>query len=126
MKRGSHDYQAMDYMVKLLSRYLVLIHPEGTRNPTRVLQPGKVGVGKVIHEAQCKVVPVYFEGMDHFLPKGRMFPCFFQKLKIIFGDPVRLDDLLVLENSRETSRLIIDRVMESIAAEQQKFFARFD
>jgi 1-acyl-sn-glycerol-3-phosphate acyltransferase len=122
VKRGAHDFEAMDYTVKLVRTYLVLVHPEGTRNPTRNLLPGKVGVGKVIHDARCPVIPVYFEGMTEMLPKGAFFPRIGCRIPIIFGDPIDLEDLFARESSKEVSRLIVDRVMEKIREVQLRFF----
>jgi len=118
VKRKSHDFQAMSFTSELLERYIVLIHPEGTRNPTRQLKPGKLGVGKIIHDAQCTVIPVYFEGMDRLLPKGRIFPFFSQELTIIFGQPIDLSHLYQRESSIEVSQAIVDTVMENIAVLQ--------
>lgn len=126
VKRGMHDYEAMAFTAALLQKYIVLIHPEGTRNPGRELKPGKPGVGKIIHDARCTVIPVYFEGMDKLLPRGRIMPSWGNHVPIIFGEPIDFSDLFPLESSLQISEAIVARVMQSISELQRVLIAHLE
>jgi len=95
---------------------VLLIFPEGTRSRTGELLPGRPGTGKLIHDTRCKVVPVYHRGMHKLLPIGRKFPTFFNRIDVYVGEPVDMSDLFELPSSKETSRLVIDRVMPMVSA----------
>jgi 1-acyl-sn-glycerol-3-phosphate acyltransferase len=93
----------------------MLIFPEGTRSRTGELLEGRPGTGKLIHDTQCKVVPVYHSGMDTLLPIGSAWPKLFRRIEVNVGKPIDMSDLYALPSSKETSKIVIQRVMDAIA-----------
>ena len=71
MKTERWDHKAFGSAVELLKAgKAVVIFPEGTRTPDGMLQPGKPGIGRLVDQAQCPVVPVYLKGTYQVLPMG--------------------------------------------------------
>ena len=115
VKRGCRDFNALQIMTETLPKSHMILFPEGTRSRDGKLQKGRPGSGKLIKDTRCRVVPCYVKGMDKVLPIGRAFPRFFQRVSVIFGKPIPMDDLLQLPDGKETSQKIINRVMGHIA-----------
>ncbi|MBC8278929.1 MAG: 1-acyl-sn-glycerol-3-phosphate acyltransferase [FCB group bacterium] len=84
----------------------VHIYPEGTRTRSGRLGAAKPGVGKIAYESKCAAVPCYHHGIDKILPIGRKFPKPFQKVTIIVGDPMNLDEFFKMENKADTWKKI--------------------
>ncbi len=65
----------------------VVIFPEGTRSQDGHLQKGKPGIGVIVAETQCPVIPAYISGSRSVLPMGstrlRLHP-----VTIHFGEPI--------------------------------------
>ncbi|MEK7748248.1 MAG: lysophospholipid acyltransferase family protein [Nitrospirota bacterium] len=115
VRRGSRDLKAIQKMAELLQSSVVLIAPEGTRSTTGQLLKGKSGVGKIIYDGRPKkVIPVRVRGVDLVLPKGSIFPRIGKKTTIHFGTPIAMAPFYALPESIETSRKIVDAVMEEI------------
>ncbi len=71
LKTGRWDRQAFRAAAELLKAgKAVVIFPEGTRTLDGALQPGKPGIGVLVAEARCPVVPVYLRGTYQVLPTG--------------------------------------------------------
>ena len=116
VRRGERDTRAIDLIRDLLrSGDSVLLFPEGTRSKDGTLGRGKVGVGRLIHDAQPLVVPVYVEGLDKILLRRKPFFRAGQKAHIVFGEPLEMSDLFDQDGSKETCQAIVDRVMGAIA-----------
>jgi len=116
VRRGKRDFTAIEAMARLLPTGVIVIFPEGKRSTDGRLQPGKAGVGKIIHDAKpAKVVPVLIEGSDRLLPKGCILPRLFQTVTIAYGPPIDFSSFASVQNSVEASRRIVDAVMEAIA-----------
>ena len=66
----------------------VVIFPEGTRTPNGHLQEGKPGLGVIVAETQCPVIPTYISGTYQVLPMGanwlRLYP-----VAVHFGEPMK-------------------------------------
>jgi len=79
----------------------VHIFPEGTRsrNPERML-PVRKGVGRLVAAAAegsqhaPLVVPFVHSGMEGVMPVGSSLPAFDGKVRVVVGEPIRVDDLL--------------------------------
>ncbi|MFC1851715.1 lysophospholipid acyltransferase family protein [candidate division CSSED10-310 bacterium] len=112
--RGEKDMFALSQMIKTLKRGTMILFPEGTRSRTGRVGPGRVGVGKLIHDTKPVVVPVAIHGMDKVLPIGASFPHFFQKIRIIYGKPIDLEEYFQMPEGVQTSRLIVDSVISEI------------
>ena len=116
VKRGKHDFRAIDKMATMLQNSVVVIAPEGTRSTDGTLRRGKAGVGKIIYDARPrKVIPVKVQGVEAILPKGRIFPRAGRKAMITYGAPIDLSRYYRLSESVETSQQIVDAVMEEIS-----------
>ena len=109
------DRKAFQYVVDMLNAgKAVVIFPEGTRSPDGNLQPGKPGIGMIVAEAQCPVIPVYLDGTFRVLPMGafwlRPYP-----VAVRFGKPVDFRHDLERYQGKELYKHISQTVMERIA-----------
>jgi 1-acyl-sn-glycerol-3-phosphate acyltransferase len=120
VRRGQHDQAAVERMVRLAGRFIVVLHPEGTRSRDGTLGRGKPGAGWVVHRSRAPVVPVYIHGLDRMIPPGKRFPRFGARIWITFGEPCDFGELLDAPECRETSQRIVDTIMERIAELQQQ------
>ncbi len=127
VRRGERDMRAIEHMEDLLrGGESILLFPEGTRSTDGTLGRGKVGVGKIVHDARPVVVPAYVEGFDQILARGRLLPRVGRRSYLLFGHPLEMSDLYEREPGRETSQMIVDRVMEGIAALRDELHAHPD
>lgn len=109
--RRGRDVRAAKVINDLLADQVVMLFPEGTRHKDGRLGPGNRGVGKIIYDTRPTVVPTALIGLNRW-----KFPGFGQKGSVIFGSPLDFSDLFLLEDCKETHQLIVERVMEAIAA----------
>ncbi len=88
IKRGAGDLQTLNTVLELLERGCkVCIFPEGSRaEPGQFLRP-KPGVGLLAVKSKKKVLPVYIEGTDKVMPRGKSFPKPVAKIRVIIGEP---------------------------------------
>lgn len=93
----------------------VAIYPEGTRTPDGRLQPGKPGIGVIVEETRCPVVPVYIDGAFDALPAGRSWPRF-RRITLTFGEPIDFsaarEQLEGKAFYRHVSRAVMERIAE--------------
>ncbi|MCA9628794.1 MAG: 1-acyl-sn-glycerol-3-phosphate acyltransferase [Myxococcales bacterium] len=95
------------------------IHPEGTRkkddDPYSFL-PAQSGVGRVIHKARVRVLPVFINGLlnDIVQQVRSNFDGTGAPINIVFGAPLELDDLLARPGSPKTYKAIAERCLEVI------------
>lgn len=109
------DRKAFQYAVDLLKAgKAVVIFPEGTRTPDGTLQAGKPGIGMLVAEAQCPVIPVYIDGTFQVLPMGasslRRHP-----VSVSFGEPLDFRQDVEKYQGRELYKHISQTVMDRIA-----------
>ncbi|MBN2724627.1 MAG: 1-acyl-sn-glycerol-3-phosphate acyltransferase [Deltaproteobacteria bacterium] len=114
VRRGQHDFHALELMENALKNSTMLIYPEGSRSRTGEISKGRPGTGKLIHDTKCTCIPVRIRGMENILPIGRKFPGFFKKITVSFGSEVDYSEYTKLPSSRKTSEKIIEKVMEDI------------
>ena len=110
VKRG-RDVRAGKHINALLADQKVMLFPEGTRHKDGVLGKGNRGVGKIIFETKPRVIPTALSGVNRW-----KFPGIGLNGKVVFGPALDFSDLYRLEDCKETHQLIVDRVMEAIAA----------
>jgi 1-acyl-sn-glycerol-3-phosphate acyltransferase len=95
------------------------LHPEGTRNkgddPYTFL-PAQRGVGKVLHDADVAVIPVFINGLinDLYRQVHSNFDRTGRKIVVVFGEPVRLDDLRAERGSPRVHQAIAQRALQAI------------
>jgi len=109
------DRKAFQYAVDLLKAgKAVVIFPEGTRSPDGTLQAGKPGIGMIVAEAQCPVIPVYIDGTFQVLPMGaswlRRHP-----VSVTFGEPLDFRQDVEKYQGRALYKHISQTVMNRIA-----------
>jgi 1-acyl-sn-glycerol-3-phosphate acyltransferase len=112
---------SLDELVWLLRRggAFAGLHPEGTRNlsddPYSFL-PAQPGVGRVIHEARVKVLPVFINGLINRLDRQvkSNFDGTGTPIIVVFGEPVDFGSLLEQRGSPRVHRAIAERALEAI------------
>lgn len=109
--RRGRDVRAAKVINELLQDQNVMLYPEGTRHRDGVLGKGNRGVGKIIYDARPVVIPTALINLNRW-----KFPGFGQEGLIVFGPTLDYADLLLLPDQKETHQMIVDRVMENIAA----------
>ena len=109
--KRKRDVRAGRFLNDLLLDQKVMLFPEGTRHKDGQLGPGNRGVGKIIYDTRPTVIPTALIGLNNW-----KFPGFNKYAAIVFGVPLDFSDLFQLEDCKETHLLIVDRVMQAIAA----------
>ena len=66
------------------------------------------------YDSKATVIPVRIENVDKLLTKKSKFFKMGLKLKVTYGKPIFLDDLYNMKKSKETSKLIVGRIMDEI------------
>lgn len=116
IKRGRADLGALKLGVKLLSEGKgLVIFPEGTRSKDGELQPGKPGVAMLALKTGVPVIPAWIEGTQRALPRDSS-RIKFAPVSVVFGPPVKLEDLLQTPLSREAYEEALGRIMGAIKA----------
>lgn len=94
----------------------VVWFPEGRRSPTGELLPFRPGVGVLLKDSRCLVVPTHVSGTYEAWPPKRSRPRVGGRLRVAFGEAVSVADL-VAEGRGETDELkIVDALERRVAA----------
>lgn len=109
--RRKRDVRAGRFLNDLLLDQKVMLFPEGTRHKDGKLGPGNRGVGKIIYDTRPAVIPTALIGLNRW-----KFPGVRQNATISFGVALDFNDLFQLADCKETHLLIVERVMQAIAA----------
>jgi len=109
--RRRRDVKATNIIEELLKDQKVMLFPEGTRHRDGRLGKGNRGVGKIIYDTRPTVIPTALIGLNRW-----KFPGWGQSAKVVFGAPLDFSDLYQLQDGKETHLLIVERVMNAIAA----------
>ena len=117
VREGRRDLTALRRMIKVLPRSVMTLFPEGTRMRGDTVGPGRVGAGLLILSTHPKVIPVAIDGMQQVLPIGSRWPRFFKHIYVSYGPPVDYSEFIEHRRTKETSQLLVDRVMERIRAQ---------
>lgn len=115
LKPGRIDRQALgEAIARLKAGKPVVIFPEGTRTTNGQLQAGKPGIGMLVAEAQCPVIPVYIAGTYQVLPIGATWPRY-HAVSVHFGAPLTFPPP-TKDQAREFYQKVSSTVMQEIAA----------
>lgn len=114
VKRGRKDLGAIFRMAEALKSSPMTLFPEGTRSRDGVIGRARGGAGLLIIETHPNVVPVFIDGMDKLLPIGSVFPRFFKKIYIYYGEPLDLSHYYLKDKSKEMVQAMMDGVMDHI------------
>lgn len=114
LKTDRLDRQAFGEAVSCLKAGKpVVIFPEGTRTQDGHLHAGKPGIGMIVAETNCPVIPAYISGTYQVLPMGspwfRLHP-----VTVHFGEPMEFSPS-TRERPREFYRYVSSTVMTRIA-----------
>lgn len=107
VKRGEADRQAIQNSIALLQRgHLLLIAPEGTRNPETGLQAPKDGMAYILHKADALVVPTAVVGASDWSQRLKRWRRAYAHIS--FGRPFRF----VLGEGERLNREIRQKMMQ--------------
>jgi 1-acyl-sn-glycerol-3-phosphate acyltransferase len=94
---------------------MLLVFPEGTRGDGMALLEAEGGIGFLAARSGCPVIPVYVQGTDHVLPRGKRIPRL-NPVTVYFGRPLRLAVEPSRKESRWSYRQLSEQVMKEIGA----------
>jgi 1-acyl-sn-glycerol-3-phosphate acyltransferase len=109
--KRKRDVRAGRTLNDLLTDQKVMLFPEGTRHKDGKLGTGNRGVGKIIYDTRPVVIPTALIGLNRW-----KFPDFSRDAAVVFGAALDFSDLYQREDCKETHLLIVDRLMQAIAA----------
>jgi 1-acyl-sn-glycerol-3-phosphate acyltransferase len=93
---------------------VVVIYPEGSRTSDGALHPGKPGIGVIVEDTRCPVVPAYIAGTHEAMPPGS-FRIRFRPIRVTFGKPLDFSLDQKRYSGKEFYRHVSRTVMERIA-----------
>ena len=115
LKTHRLDRKAFGEALALLNKgNPVVIFPEGSRTEDGFLQPGRPGIGYLVAESQCQVIPVFISGTFTVLPPGAKWPRLVP-VAVIFGKPLNFSNVQNERRPKEFYELVSQSVMEQIA-----------
>ncbi len=101
----------------------VVIYPEGTRSKDGRLGPGKPGIGIIVAETGCRVLPVYLEGTHDVLPVGAVW-IRLRPIRVRIGEPLDFSSNAAHYAGKQffqhVSRTVMERIAELGAVAQPK------
>ena len=91
VRLGRLDREAFGKAINLIrAGHVVVIFPEGGRSHDGYLRPPKAGIGVIVSQTGCPVVPAYLKGTFDVLPTGARWPRL-RQVTVRFGDPIRFE-----------------------------------
>lgn len=91
LRPGRLDRDAFGKAIGLIQAgNVVVIFPEGGRSHDGHLRPPKAGIGVIVSQTGCPVVPAYIKGTFDALPAGGRWPRF-HRVTVRFGAPLRFE-----------------------------------
>lgn len=118
LRLGRLDRDAFGKAIDLIrAGKVVVIFPEGGRSLDGRLRPPKAGIGVIVAQTGCPVVPAYIKGTFEVLPAGARWPRW-RRVGVRFGAPLQFEGR-ELHNKGEAKRFyqrVSRAVIEKIAA----------
>ena len=93
---------------------VVVIYPEGTRTPDGQLKRGKPGMGVIVAETGCAVIPAYLAGTREVLPPGVRWIAL-HPVRVTFGAPIDFTEASQRLSGKELYQHVSRTVMARIA-----------
>lgn len=116
LRTGRLDREAFGKAVALIKEgKVVVIFPEGSRCMDGRLQPPKPGIGMLVAQTGCPVVPAYLKGTFDVLPPGTMWPRF-RPVTVFYGDPLTFPRHGEGEDAKQFYQKVSRTVMDRIAS----------
>ena len=121
LRTGRLDRGAFGKAVTLIKEgKVVVIFPEGSRSLDGRLQSPKPGIGVIVAQTGCPVVPAYLKGTYDVLPSGTMWPRF-RPVSVFYGDSLTFpwsgEDGEAKQFYQEVSRTVMDSIASLGAVE---------
>lgn len=109
------DREGFGKAIRLIkSGTVVVIYPEGTRAPDGRLRHGRPGIGVIVAETGCPVVPAYLAGTNEALPVGASWiRC--RPVQVTYGEPIDFTADAQRYSGKEFYRYVSRTVMARIA-----------
>lgn len=122
IKRGQMTPQEMkNYfkrVAKILKKAALLIFFEGTRSRTGKIGEPKTGIGLMVCQNKCQVIPILIDGFNQILPVGakalKVSLRHRIKVSMRIGKPLAFDDLCQQPNDRKTYLAIGQRIKQVV------------
>ncbi len=103
----------------------VVIFPEGGRTEDGSLQPGRPGIGYLVAESHCQVIPAFISGTFNVLPPGARWPrC--SQVSVTFGKPISFPTMESGVRPKEFYERVGRTVMEHIAELEGEAKSRYE
>jgi 1-acyl-sn-glycerol-3-phosphate acyltransferase len=112
LKLGRLDRKAFDRAIALIKAgKVVVIFPEGGRSLDGRLRNAKAGLGMIVAQTGCSVVPAYLKGTFDVLPAGAKRPRF-HPVSVSFGPPLSFpgENTQTKAFYQEVSRIVMERI----------------
>jgi 1-acyl-sn-glycerol-3-phosphate acyltransferase len=114
LRTGRLDRDAFGKAVTLIKEgKVVVIFPEGSRSLDGRLQSPKPGIGVIVAQTGCSVVPAYLKGTYDVLPSGTVWPRF-RPVTVLYGDSLTFprsgENGEAKQFYQEVSRTVMDRI----------------
>ena len=112
LKLGRLDRKALDRAIALIKAgKVVVIFPEGGRSLDGRLRNAKAGLGMIVAQTGCPVVPAYLKGTFDVLPTGAKRPRVYP-VSVSFGPPLSFpgDNTQTKAFYQEVSRIVMERI----------------
>ena len=121
LRVGRLDRDAFGKAVDLIKEgKVVVIFPEGRRSLDGRLQSPKPGIGMIVAQTGCSVVPAYLKGTFDVLPSGTMWPRFCP-VTVFYGEALTFSQNGEGGDAKqfyqEVSRTVMDRIASLGAVE---------
>jgi 1-acyl-sn-glycerol-3-phosphate acyltransferase len=116
VRMGRLDREAFGKAIsRIRAGEVVVIFPEGGRSRDGHLRPPKAGIGVIVSQTGCPVVPAYLKGTFDVLPTGARWPrC--RQVTVRFGDPItfetgeRKEKAETKQFYQQVSRTVIEQI----------------
>jgi 1-acyl-sn-glycerol-3-phosphate acyltransferase len=108
VRRGTGDVEAIETAVRLArAGHAVVMFPEGTRRQKGLVKKHqarpRTGAARIALEAGVPLIPAAVSGTDRLLRLG--------PLRVVYGEPLDIDDLRGSDDLRRASQEATDRLM---------------
>ncbi len=109
------DRHGFDKAIRLIREgRIVVIYPEGSRTPDGALKRGKPGIGVIVAETGCAVIPAHLSGTREVLPPGARWLSL-HPVRVTFGAPIDFAEVAQRSSGKEFYQHVSRTVMSRIA-----------
>ena len=116
VRRGTYDPRSLSRVFEVLEKGGgLIIFPEGTRNNGQEFLKPKPGIGLIARKSSTAIVPAYVYRTNKIW--GALLAR--RRMKIVFGQPISVEQINQFSDDKEGYRSLADLVMERI--KQLKF-----